>query len=101
MFKNLMHNHLRGFDMATIPLTDSGLKKINDCEKSIAGGAEAKTNVADGGGLTLQRQPSGVWAIAPHRMKMKTIHLVPLVRLRAITGGQRYLFPISKAMARQ
>jgi integrase len=48
--------------MATIPLTDSGLKKkINDCEKVIAGGGEAKANIADGGGLTLQRQPSGAW----------------------------------------
>ena len=51
---------------------------------------------------------AGVWTIAPHRMKMKTMHLVPLsrqvvallVQLRAITGGQRYLFPSIKGDGR-
>lgn len=49
--------------MATVPFTDSGLKKkTTDCEKAIAGGGKANANIADGGGLTLQRQPSGAWA---------------------------------------
>lgn len=47
---------------------------------------------------------AGVWCIKAERMKMKTAHIVPLSRqavallmeLRAITGGQRYLFPSIK-----
>ncbi|MGL4767204.1 MAG: tyrosine-type recombinase/integrase [Formosimonas sp.] len=48
--------------MATAPLTDSGLKKkIQDTEKQILKGEKTTANIADGGGLTLQRQPSGTW----------------------------------------
>ena len=48
--------------MTAYSLTDSGLKKrISDTDRNIAFGNKAGLNIADGGGLTLQRQPSGVW----------------------------------------
>jgi integrase len=50
--------------MATIPLTDNGLKKaIADINTAIAldPSTKIKKRIADGGGLTLMRQKSGSW----------------------------------------
>ena len=48
--------------MATIPLTDNGLKRIiADANKAVLSGKKAKTSISDGGGLTLMRQDSGTW----------------------------------------
>jgi integrase len=49
-----------------------------------------------------------VWRIAPERMKMKVVHIVPLStqaltilrELRNITGGNRYMFPSVKGDGR-
>lgn len=48
--------------MATIPLTDSGLKKrISEIDSAFFQGLNPSGNIADGGGLSLQRQEGGSW----------------------------------------
>lgn len=96
--------------MATIPLTDSGLKKrISEIDSAFFQGLNPSGSIPDGGGLSLQRQEGGSWLWfyrfridgQASRMSLGAYPAVTLAKARELHKAARELVKQSINPARQ